>query len=84
MFNHPWFLKLATTVLLFVLNFLLIIVGFFSAKTYSSIERLASEVNRLSEAVITVKAAQITRNEIRQIIADYHASHPCVNAERKD
>lgn len=78
MFSHPWFLKVATAVLLFLLNFLLIIVGFFTAKTYASIERLASEVNRLSEAVITVKAAQITRDEIRQIVSDYHASHPCV------
>jgi succinate dehydrogenase hydrophobic anchor subunit len=83
MFSHPWFAKAATAALLFVINFLLIIVGFFTAKTYASIERLASEVNRLSEAVILVKAEQISRAEIRQIISEYHNSHPCLYGRKQ-
>ena len=82
MFNHPWFGKVMFAVMVFVVNLLLVVVGFFTAKTYSSIERLASEVNRLSAAVITLQAGQITRAEIRQIVADYHGSKPCVYCER--
>ena len=83
MFSHPWFGKVMFAVLLFVVNLLLVIVGFFTAKTYASIERLASEVNRLSTAVVTLQASQITRAEIRTIVADYHGSKPCIYCEKE-
>ena len=67
--------KFLIGILISIIGILLTVIGFFSAKTYASIERLSLEVSGLRYEIGKLEASRITRSEIREIVADYHNSH---------
>lgn len=60
-----------------VIGLLLAIVGFFSVQTFLTIKGLEKEVVTIRVKLAEFEAQKITREEIRNLIADYHTSHPC-------
>jgi hypothetical protein len=60
-----------------IIGILLTIVGFFSVQTYLSIKELEKEVVTIRVKLAEFEAQKITRDEIRNLISDYHESHPC-------
>lgn len=76
MLNKESFARFTIGALTALVGLLLTIIGFFSAKTYASIERLVIDVNELRYELGKLEAARITRSEIRELIRDYHDSHP--------
>jgi hypothetical protein len=58
---------------------LLAVVSFFSAQTYFSIKNLEKDVITIRLKLAEFEAPRISRAEIREIIAEYHNSHPCKN-----
>lgn len=69
MFNMDNFLKIALTVLLSV-------VSFFVTQTYFSIKTLEKDVVTIRVKLAELETSRITRTEIRELIAEYHNSHP--------
>lgn len=59
-----------------VLAVLLSIVSFFVTQTYFSIKSLEKDVVTIRVKLAELETARITRSEIREIIAEYHNSHP--------
>ena len=69
MFKSDNFLKIVLTVLLSV-------VSFFVTQTYFSIKTLEKDVVTIRVKLAELETARITRKEIRELIAEYHNSHP--------
>ena len=80
-FSNPAFTKAIVGILVTLIGLLLTVIGFFSAKTYASIERLSLEVSSLKYEIGKLESSRLTRQEVREIVADYHESHP---QRRKD
>lgn len=59
-----------------VLTVLLSIVSFFVTQTYFSIKSLEKDVVTIRVKLAEFESSRITRNEIREIVAEYHNSHP--------
>ena len=55
---------------------LLTMTGFFSAQTFLSIKTLEKEVISIRIKLAEFEAKRIDRDEIRQLISEYHNSHP--------
>ena len=60
-----------------ILRVLLAIIGFYSAQTFYSIKALEKEVVTIRVKLAEFEAKRISREEIRNLIADYHDNHPC-------
>lgn len=60
-----------------ILGVLLAIIGFYSAQTFYSIKVLEKEVVTIRVKLAEFEAKRISREEIRNLIADYHDNHPC-------
>ena len=60
-----------------ILGVLLAIIGFYSAQTFYSIKALEKEVVTIRVKLAEFEAKRISREEIRNLIADYHDNHPC-------
>ena len=60
-----------------ILGVLLAIIGFYSAQTFYSIKALEKEVVTIRIKLAEFEAKRISREEIRNLIADYHDNHPC-------
>lgn len=74
-FSNPNFTKAIVGILVALIGLLLTVIGFFSAKTYASIERLSLEVSSLKYEIGKLESSRLTRQEVREIVADYHESH---------
>ena len=57
---------------------LLAICGYFLIQTVDSIKTVEKELSVVRVAVEKIDAARITRQEVRELIADYHNNHPCI------
>lgn len=55
---------------------LLAVTGFFSSQTYLSIKTLEKEVISIRIKLAEFEAKRIDRDEIKQLIIEYHESHP--------
>ena len=82
MFRNQNFVRALIGVLIALIGLLLTVIGFFSAKTYASIERLSIDVTGLRCEIGKLEASRVSRAEIREIVADYHNSHMVKNNER--
>jgi hypothetical protein len=56
---------------------LLAIIGFFSAQTYFTIKSLEKDVITIRLKLAEFEASRLSRAEIRELIAEYHNTHPC-------
>lgn len=64
-----------------VLGILLTIVGFFVTQTYYSIKNLEKDVVTIRLKLAEFEASRISRQEIKDLIADYHNTHICGRKE---
>ncbi|MBR1951471.1 MAG: hypothetical protein IKA32_02785 [Lentisphaeria bacterium] len=64
-----------------VMAVLLGVVSFFVTQTYYSIKSLEKDVVTIRVKLAEFEAARVTRQEIRELIAEYHESHPYKNKE---
>lgn len=61
---------------------LLAACAFFLAQTFSGIKSLEKEMKVVSLAIERLETSRITRQEIKELIIDYHNNHPCQYGER--
>ncbi len=61
-----------------ILGALLAIIGFFSAQTYFTIKSLEKDVITIRLKLAEFEASRISRSEIRELIIEYHNTHPCI------
>ena len=61
-----------------ILGILLAVIGFFSAQTYFTIKSLEKDVITIRVKLAEFEASRISRQEIRELIAEYHNTHPCI------
>lgn len=59
-----------------ILTILLGITSFFAAQTYFSIKALEKDVVTIRVKLAELETSRITRQEIREIVSEYHNSHP--------
>lgn len=62
---------------------LLMLCGFFFAQTYLSMKQLEKDVVSIRITLEKLEGSRISRQEIRELISEYHNTHPCVNASQK-
>lgn len=60
-----------------IVGILLTIVGFFVTQTYYSIKSLEKDVVTIRLKLAEFEASRISRQEIKDLIAEYHSSHVC-------
>ena len=59
-----------------VMAVLLGVVSFFVTQTYYSIKSLEKDVVTIRVKLAELETARISRKEIRELISEYHDSHP--------
>ena len=75
--------NIGKTIVCTVLIVLFGIVSFFSVQTFSSIKSMEKEVITIRLKLVELESSRITREEIRELIKDYHDSHPvCVQLKQ--
>lgn len=62
-----------------VLTVLLSVVSFFVTQTYFSIKSLEKDVVTIRVKLAEFESSRISRSEIRELISEYHNSHPFAN-----
>lgn len=67
------------TIVKVILTALLSVVSFFVTQTYFSIKSLEKDVVTIRVKLAELETARITRTEIKEIVAEYHNSHPMFN-----
>lgn len=70
------------TVFTLVLTAILAVIGYFLMETCEGIKGLEKEVTFISAKMQVLEATRITRADIKGMIAEYHATHPCIYAEQ--
>lgn len=70
-------------VLSLTLTAVLAVIGYFLMETCNSIKGLEKDVVTIREKITALESKRITRNDIKEMIADYHASHPCIIGGQK-
>ena len=60
-----------------LIGVLLAVVGFFVTQTYYSIKALEKDVVTIRLKLAEFEASRISRNEIKNLIAEYHNTHVC-------
>lgn len=66
------------TLILSVLGLLLAVIGYFLKETYISIKSLEKDVITIREKMLVLETTRITREDIKEMIVEYHATHPCI------
>lgn len=67
-----------------IITVLFMVVSFFSVQTFNSIKSMEKEVITIRVKLAEFEASRITREEIKELIKDYHENHPqYVPPERK-
>ena len=75
--------NIGKTIVCTVIIVLFGIVSFFSVQTFSSIKSMEKEVITIRLKLVELESSRITREEIRELIKDYHDSHPvCVQLKQ--
>ena len=59
-----------------ILTVLLSVVSFFVTQTYFSMKSLEKDVVTIRVKLAELETSRITRSEIREIVSEYHNSHP--------
>jgi hypothetical protein len=62
-----------------VIILLLGIVGFFAKETYATIKTLEKDIVSIRLKLSDLEAKRVSREEIIDIIKEYHTTHPCLN-----
>ncbi|MBO5724774.1 MAG: hypothetical protein J6S58_08105 [Lentisphaeria bacterium] len=60
-----------------LIGVLLAVVGFFVTQTYYSIKALEKDVVTIRLKLAEFEASRISRQEIKNLIAEYHHTHVC-------
>lgn len=66
------------TICTIILGVLLAIIGYFLKETCISIKGLERDVIAIREKMLVIESTRITRSDIKEMIAEYHATHPCI------
>lgn len=59
------------------LSFLLTLLGSVLLQTFATIKNLEKDIITIREKISAIEASRVTRKDIQEMIADYHACHPC-------
>jgi sensor domain CHASE-containing protein len=75
-------MQIMTKVLLFLflpgfLAVLLAIIGYFSSETLKSIKYLEKEMVDIKVSLESLEQKRVSRQEIKELIQEYHDTHPC-------
>jgi hypothetical protein len=54
------------------------IIGYFLAQTCSSLRGLEKDVVTIREKITALETSRITRADIKEMIKEYHSTHPCI------
>lgn len=65
------------TIFAVVISVLLGVVGYFLKETCVSIKGLEKDIITIREKMLVIEATRITRADIKEMIAEYHSTHPC-------
>ena len=52
--------------------------GYFLMQTFSTIKSLEKDIITIREKISVFEATRLTRQDIMEMIADYHENHPCI------
>lgn len=63
-----------------LLSILLAIIGYFSSETLKSIKYLEKEFIDVKVHLERLEQNRVSRSEIKELIKEYHLSHPCKGA----
>lgn len=66
------------TICTIILGVLLAIIGYFLKETCISIKGLERDVIAIREKMLVIESTRITRSDIKEMIAEYHSTHPCI------
>lgn len=61
-----------------VLAAILTVIGFFLKETFLAVKGLEKDIAAIREKMMVLEATRITRNDIKDMIAEYHSTHPCI------
>lgn len=59
------------------LSFLLTMLGSVLLQTFATIKSLEKDIITIREKIVQIESTRISRKDIAEMIADYHACHPC-------
>jgi hypothetical protein len=65
------------TIFAVIISVLLGVVGYFLKETCVSIKGLERDIITIREKMLVIEATRITRADIKEMIAEYHSTHPC-------
>lgn len=65
------------TITSIVLTAVLAVIGYFLMETFKSVKGLEKDVAAIRSKIMVLEATRITRENIKEMIAEYHSSHPC-------
>jgi hypothetical protein len=68
------------TIFAIVISVLLGIVGYFLKETCVAIKGLERDIITIREKMLVLEATRITRADIKEMISEYHTTHPCKGA----
>lgn len=61
-----------------VLTAMLAVLGYFFMETCKSIKGVEKDLAAIRTKMDVLEATRITRNDIKEMIAEYHSTHPCI------
>ena len=65
------------TIFAIVISVLLGLIGYFLKETCVSIKGLEKDIITIREKMLVLEATRITRADIKEMISEYHTTHPC-------
>lgn len=71
MTSNEKFYKIALTVLLAM-------VGYFCSQYVMKLNEIQKQISKLQIEVVKVQSQLISRNEIHELIKEWHETHPCL------
>jgi hypothetical protein len=71
------------TITSIVLTAVLAVIGYFLMETCKSVKGLEKDVAAIRSKIMVLEATRITRENIKEMIAEYHSSHPCPMGKQK-
>lgn len=76
MTSNEKFYKIALTVLLAM-------VGYFCSQYIMKLNEIQKQISKLQIEVVKVQSQLIGRDEIRELVKEWHETHPCVVGGKK-
>lgn len=76
------FEKIIITTITGFITVLLLVISFFAKETFITIKTLEKDIVVIRERLTAIEAQKLTREQITDIIKDYHDNHPCFNYKK--